>query len=324
MVAILRTQVVERRPASVVDRFTGNCKQALGHFKSKYAYSRTKYTKYYAKYVDSNFNFKQDKFESLEDYLAWLDVAFLDKDISLGDYFAKSNTIKAFYEKFAINSTRSDHIGRFFFNGALEDYIAKAVKIPEFDVEDKKLLKRLLSQKIASEAMERIQSGNESRLRTYFRYGMELLMYSPLAVGMPPLKLPGFKLANEKRLIKASSLDEFKEIYIEISEEDYGLLKTKVSYDIMRKYYVMSVSSFYLYYTYKELEGLDGREDMLMSVNETLDLTIKDLKEMSHPSCESVYSCLEDYRAEWENQDEELYLEYKSICHEVYEVDEDC
>jgi len=324
MVFSLKGHKSQRAPASIYELVGQSCQKAVTSFKSKYIYNRSRYERYYKKFIDNGTNLEKSKFKDLEEYMAWLDVSLKEHGLSLGDYFAKNSTIRNYYDKLVINSTRPDHLSRYFFNGALEEYFKKSVTFIDFGIEDQKVLKYYMARQLADEAMAKLTITQNSRLQKYLSYAGEVIAYVPLAFGMPPLKLPNFKMATERGLLEASSTDDMKSIFLELSGEDIGLLKTKIKYDQFRKYYAFSISAFYLFYTYQQLEQVGEDVEMLKKVNETMDLTISDLREMSHPSCESIYRCLDDYKAEWDNQGDELYLEYKNICHEVFEISEDC
>ncbi|EQC50476.1 hypothetical protein [Bacteriovorax sp. DB6_IX] len=324
MLLTLRTQEQTRKPASLYELVGQSCQKAVTSFKSKYIYNRSRYERYYQKFLDSGTSLEKSKFKDLEEYIAWLDVSLKEHNLSLGDYFLSKSAMRNYYDKLVLNSTRPDHLSRYFFNGALEEYFKKSISFIDFGIQDQKVLKYYMAKKLADEALEKLSKTQNSRLRKYLGYAGETLSYIPLAFGMPPLKLPNFKMATERGLLDASAQDEIKAIFLELSGEDIGLLKTKIKYDQFRKYYAFSISAFYLYYTYEQLSQVGEDVDMLKKVNETMDLTISDLKEMSSPSCESIYRCLEDYKSEWENEDDELYLEYKNICHEVFEISEEC
>jgi hypothetical protein len=323
-VGLLKLRPVNRSPASITSSVVESCQGAIGSFKSNRVYNVVQYKGSLVKYQNSGIDMNQKSFSSMEDYMAWLDTALEEQGVSLGEYFAKQSAIKGYYERVILGSTRPDKISRFLLGGALENFFIKSIKIKNFDDSQSKLLKFIMTEKLAKEAMEKIYDHPPGKVSLFFKYGFEVLAYAPVLTGLPPLKIPRFRSMDEKRLLGAKNLEELKEIFEELSSDEVSLLGLKKKYDAFRKYYALTISGFYLYLTVDQIIDIDREEEMLIDINKTLDETIVELKELSNPSCESVYQCLEEYRSEWEKQGDAVYNEYKEICKEVYEVPEDC
>lgn len=323
-VGLLKLRPINRAPASVSEAIVKSCQSAIGSFKAKRNYNIVQYREALGKYQNSDIDINQKRFSSMEDYMAWLDTALEDQGVSLGEYFAKQNAIKGYYERVLLGSTRPDKLSRFLLGGALENFFIKSIKIKNFDDSQSKLLKFIMTEKLAEEAMEKLYDHPPGKVSLFFKYGFEVLAYAPVLTGLPPLKLPRFRSVDEKKLLGAKNLEELKEIFEQLSSDELSLLTLKKKYDAFRKYYALTISGFYLYLTIDQIADIGREEEMLIDINKTLDETIVELKELSNPSCESVYQCLEEYRSEWEKQGEEIYNEYKDICKEVYEVPEDC
>jgi len=313
-----------RNPASVVEHFLGSCKNALSSFQPDVKYNRVKYKEALEKYSNGQIESAQNKFVSTEDYLAYIDTIIDEENISLANYLMKQKGLKSFYHKQMIDSTREDKLTRFILRGSLENYISKSVKIKSITQSKSFALERLIRDRLTSEALKKLSDGEASDLSIVLKYGLELLSYSPVIFGMPPLKLPNFRLDAERSLFQIKDITELKNAYYALSREDQGLLNLKKKYEVFRKYYSYTISGFYLYITYEQINDVNKEEKTLRDVNGVLDDTITELKELSRPSCESVYKCLKDFKSDWEGQSDEVYIEYKNICKDVYEVPEDC
>ncbi|EQC47701.1 hypothetical protein [Bacteriovorax sp. Seq25_V] len=318
-------ELSNRMPASEEKVYKNSCTQGIKSFFSRNDFSITKYEDYYAKINVSN---EVLEFDSIEHYVAYIDKKVESSNISLAEFLltrVKSKKLTQFF----INSSRPDKFYSFLFDGIFEELILSSIKIKYIPKSKEFALKKLIIEKMADEALVKLNSNSSS---TWARFAnskfvsnsLELVSYLPLAFGMPPLKIPHFLLGNEKELLKAKNLDELEKMFLELSQEDRDLLTVKKGYDVFRRYYAVMIAGYYSYVTAVEVVEVNKNEDLLVSMNESVDEAITDLKEMSSPSCKSIYRCLDEYRLDWDGQGEDVYLEYKNVCKDVYSVSEDC
>ncbi len=314
-----------RVPASTNELPKNSCVKSIKSFFSKSEFSLVKYEKYYQ---DIDPSLTRSQFDNIEHYVAYIDKKIGSENLSLAQYLVQNSKSKTLYQ-FVVNSSRPERFYSFLFNDMFNELIYKSVQIKGLSSSKEFALKQLMIEKIADEALEKLSEKPNSRwsrfVSTKFSKRIfDLISYLPVAFGMPPLKLPHVLIGSEKDLLGAKSLKEMKEVFSSLSEEDKELLLVKKGYDLFRRYYAIAIAGYYSYITANEVIEVNRDEDLLVSMNESVDEAITDLKEMSSPSCKSIYRCLDDYREEWDERGEEIYLEYKNVCKDVYSVKEDC
>lgn len=320
-----------RFPSSINTQIVSSCIKIVRSFLKKPVIDESAYLEYLKKYKDSQIVDKDKAvFESLEDYSAWLDWRVSKKEFSVVKHYLNPGLMGEI-KKVKLSLSRPDQISHFFFGKLLDSIIKKSIKIEGLDNYRYLFLKSFLSKKISDEALlEFHKTSGEKSLwarmsHSKFSRGISnLISYAPVAFGYPPLKVPSFLLKSEKELLAAKSVDEAFNIYENFSLHRKSLLAAKISYDHFKKFYILGVASYYMYFTYLDFEIVDDQEDMLVQVSNELDHSTQDLIELISPSCQSVINCLEEYRTDWDNSDNNLYYEYKNTCKEVYNIQEDC
>lgn len=318
-----------RNPSAVVSESISSCIKSIKSFFKKPVIDENLYLEYSKKYQSSNISDKKS-FESIEDYAAWLDWRVSKEEFSVAKYYLAPGILSN-YKKAKLSVSRPDKIVSFFFSNVLDSIIKDSIKIEGLDNYRYIFLKSFLTKKITNEALlEFNNNGAKKSLWTkmsdskFSKFLSNLISYAPVAFGHPPLKIPSFILKSEKNLLGAKNTDEAIEMYMRFSKFEKASLSFKVSYEHFKKYYFVGVAGYYYYFTYLDFGLVNNQEEMLDEVSTQLDQSTRELVELVSPSCQSVLDCLEEYRQEWDNEDNNLYYEYKNTCKEVYNIQEDC
>lgn len=318
-----------RNPSSVNISTVTNCFKKIGSFFKKPVLKEDVYTQYLEAYKISKPTVKK-KFDSIEDYAAWIDWRVSIDEFSVAKHYLTPG-LMAKIKSYKLDFTRPDHFMNFFFNSILDGIIKDSIRIEGLDKAKHIFLKSFLTRKLADEALSNFYEpvGRRSlwsrmmATKTAKTLG-NVISYAPLAFGFPPLKLPNFMLKSEKALLSSKSVKEAIDVYGNFSPYKKSSLAFKVSYDHFKKYYVLGVAAYYYYFTYLDFEQVSNNEIVLNQINDELDESTQQLSELITPTCQSVINCLEEYRLEWNDENNDRYYEYKNTCKEVYGVKEDC
>lgn len=328
----IASSFLQRAPGSIGDsgkikKSVSSCISSIKSFIGRDTFSQDLYESYLVSYRGNKDNFHaKKKFDSVEDYVAWIDSRFIHEDFSVAKNFIKASQIPEF-SKLKTDLTRPEYLFSFFTKNLLEGIIKKSVKIEGMSEIKLIFLKKELTQKLADEAMASLSRPN-SKFSSFMKKAfnnkfVNLLSYVPLFYGMPPLKLPDFLIKNEKLLLNFKTSSEAKEFFFNASRVDKSLVNAKFIYNILNDHYTKLIAIYYFYFVYLDFEKIEQNEELLTTLNEEVDQSIKDLIELNAPSCDSIQKCLEEYRLEWDIPGSGRYEEYKKTCQEIYDVS-DC
>lgn len=323
----------QRTPASYMAKVVGSCVRAVNSFRYQYGFDLGSYNEYLINFEES-FDPNQVKFDDTEEYVAWLDYKIGQEELSLGHFLARRDNEgkKNYLKKWLVSRSAPDKVGSFLFRDIFEYFLYKSVTISKHGSQKKIAFRMTYAEKLVEEALRRIDGEPEGKFARFMhskvaqRLG-DIVSAIPIFYGLPPLRFPKFLIGSEEELLKAKNLEEFKEIYKSLSEDDMALLHVKKKYDVVRKYYIFAVAGLYSLYSAIEIYEAELNVDTFkkaLEASQEVEDDINHLIEMASPTCKALDSCLEELKSEWENKEGSHYLEAKNLCRDLYHIPEDC
>ena len=303
---------------------TVNCSDAIRFF-GNYSFSYAKYNEYLSSFKTGKTS--TDIFSELEEYMAWIDYKIGHG--SLVEALLNQKLIRQHYSSFILKRSRPGEMFNYLFENLAQSVIRKSIDPSKFTTRQEKYLHKMMTDKIIDEAF--IVASDESSKFGKFINSMpvqkfvDVLMYLPVVVGMPPLKVPDIISKNHKWLLRAGSIEELEKRFVTLSKQERNSLKSQIKYKTFQKYYGYGVASFYFVFMSYQMFTIEKRVEEIETMNQYADETIEDLHSLVNPSsCESLLSCLNDFKSDWEGKTKEAYMEVKASCIEVYDISKDC
>ncbi len=300
-----------------------NCMKSLNSFRYDNGFDLSEYQRYYAKFDLGES--RPEKFESIEQYSAYIDHAVNHEDISLGEYLARDNVgyIEKRISTIVAEGESKSRVWTYVFNDLIEELLLRSIKPGTFDKSDKFILRRVYQEKLLNEAVDKIEGGDGIISKVLDskpgRITLELAGWIPaLTLTGPPisslkwLKIP-YISSKYRRLLRAKDLKVQRRYYRLLSKEQKRELRVFITLNYYKRYYITAVSALYMYWL---VEDLFSNESDLISWLLESDEPMTTVDELVSPKCEHVYQCIKEYEEFWIDTGEESseYLEVKETC----------
>jgi hypothetical protein len=320
------TNKTERGPASV-SNVGQSCADLVLEFDS-FGINHQLYKSYLQQFQD-NSPVRMDSFLNLEHLFAWSDFRLKKYGISFTKTILNHRPIRKAIEKKILSMKVKGSFYGFLFKIPFEKIIERNLEIDDLSPKDVYIFKKMLRRKIVDDFFRtdsdkiglwtRVANSSGGRLL------IDLFSYSPLAFGLPPLKLPQINGELLKRFHKLKSKQEIDDFFTQLSSREEGNLKALLYYDFLRQKYYQFIALFYSAYTIYQFYDIEKQIDEVEELDHALTESIDDLKLLADPnSCAHLSVCLDEFRSMWQGKGQGALEEAKASCRLVYNLDNSC